>query len=60
MLGHGEKNDSAYIAVTLYWPATSFAASTSHFKKFTFVCALARASKTGAIIWHGPHLRRMH
>lgn len=49
-----------HIAETLYCPATSRAASTSHFRKLTPVCCLDNASKTGAIMWHGPHLRETH
>lgn len=49
-----------HIAETLYCPATSRAASTSHFKKLTLAYCLDNASKTGAIMWHGPHLCGTH
>jgi len=37
------------IAETLYREATSFAWSTSHFRKLTFVCLVERDSKCGAM-----------
>lgn len=40
--------------------ATSRAASTSHFRKLTLVYFFDNASKVGAIMWHGPHLKQLN
>jgi len=43
------RNTNVGIAETLYREATSFAWSTSHFRKLTFVCLVERDSKCGAM-----------
>lgn len=49
------RNMNVGMAATLYAAATSFAVSTSHFRKLTSGNCFARASNVGAIIWQGPH-----
>ena len=45
----GHSGAIPYIAETEYFWETSLAASTSHFRKLTFLCCRESASKVGAM-----------
>lgn len=53
---HDTETKQTHMAATLYFPAISWAASTSHLRKLTVLYCFESASKVGAMAWQGPHL----